>query len=209
MFQLVSEVKQIPPCFHRAVRYFSVLLAEPGWRTLRQSLELRCTDCGPRENTRTHTHTHHKRLQSTDRRRVIHRRVHLQIRISPVHSRYTTNRRTRPHTLLPFMHGHHTQPRDTRAHTGSRTCAHLRAHAHTPCTHPLAHAHALVHMHTPRAHTHTRSTQRLVHAHTLARPRSHRRAGGGAGRERQPGPRRRRQERARRRGPRPARVCLP
>lgn len=135
--------------------------------------------------------------------------MHLQIRTSPVHLHYTTNRRTRPHTLLPFMHGHHTQPRDTRAHTCSCTCANLRAHAHTPCTHPLAHAHALVHMHTPRAHAYTRSTHCLVHAHTLARTRSLGGAQGGAGQERPPGPGRRRQERARRRGPRRARACLP
>lgn len=172
-------MKQIPPCFHGAIRYLSVLLAQSGarepwgnpWNSDSQTV-------GPGKrggsHAHTYTHTHHTRLQSTDKRRGTPRRVHLQIRASPVHPHYATNRRMRPHTLLPFMHGHHTQPRDTRAHTCSRTCAPLRAHAHTPCTHPLAHAQALIHMHTPGAHAHTRSTHRLVHARTLAHTRSHR-----------------------------------
>lgn len=62
MFQLVSEAKEIPACFHRAVGYFSVLLKERGSGTLGQSLELReFTDYGPREKgrlPRAHIHSH-------------------------------------------------------------------------------------------------------------------------------------------------------
>lgn len=200
MSQLITEVKQIPPCFHGATGYFSMLLAPAqgsgtmGWgiEGANAWMSVWLTDCRPRGEgspMRTHTHAyaylHSHTTHGYKRAQEQTRLTHTQ-KCAPTNTYFnrppTTHhkhKRTRTHTPLPLMHAHHTQARNTRAINA------LRAHAYIPCTHPPAHAHIPC-TGSHRARTFTPRAHALAHTPTLARTRS--RGEGGAGRERPPVP---------------------